>query len=69
MGRIMTAKNRAIPRNVLTDFCRTLGYEPNEVITIEAESQRIAVTTRPVGVSGIEGVTTVHEVTDLGVQA
>lgn len=61
--------NRAIPRTDLTDFCRTLGYDPNEVITIESTSQTIAVTTLPTGVSGIEGITTVHEITDAEARA
>lgn len=60
----MNTKSRAIPRTILTDFCRALGYDPSEVIAINAASQTIAVTTMPIGVSGIEGITTVHEIAD-----
>ena len=65
----MDEKNRAIPRNALTDFCKALGYDPREVLTIEATSQTVAVTTLPTDVAGIEGVTTVHQITDAEVQA
>lgn len=58
----MNEKSSAIPRTVLTDFCQALGYSPNDVITIEATSKTVSVTTRPRGVTGIEGITTVHQI-------
>lgn len=66
---MMNKKSRAIARTVLTDFCRGLGYDPSDVISIHAESQTVAVTTLPRGVSGIEGITTVHKIADVEVRA
>ena len=60
----MDIDNRGIPRSVLTEICWSLGYNPEHVLTIEADAKTIAVTRIPPGVTGIEGVTTVHKIID-----
>lgn len=64
MGRTVNEKSRAIPRNVLTDFCKALEYDPRAVLSIEAEPHMIAVTTLPQGITGINGVRTEHAIVD-----